>query len=60
MSGLPKTRDQLLVIVELDIQYIKEKFDVVMHSSFACKACGSVCLTKVSFNNTGFVGFPGG
>ena len=30
MSGLPKTRDQLLEIVESDIQYIKEKFDVLV------------------------------
>jgi hypothetical protein len=30
MSGLPKTGDQLLEIVESDIQYIKEKFDVLV------------------------------
>ena len=30
MSGLPKTGDQLLIIVESDIQYIKDKFGVVV------------------------------
>src|ERR1700729_871472 len=30
MSGLPKPGDQLLIIVESDIQYIKDKFSVVV------------------------------
>ena len=30
MSWLPKTGDQLLEIITLDIQYIKEKFNVLV------------------------------